>query len=96
MVFLNALWMLTDLVYIPLLGLSEIDFYVKVIVNAILAIGLALSGRRAGDGSVRRPALRHGTCSHLAMPARSAITFAVVSAALIVHAATAPVLRSAN
>ena len=48
MVFLNALWMLTDLVYIPLLGLSEIDFYVKVIVNAILAMGLALSGRRAG------------------------------------------------
>jgi hypothetical protein len=31
-----------------LLGLSEIDFYAKVIVNAILAIGLALSGRRAG------------------------------------------------
>jgi hypothetical protein len=48
MVFLNALWALTDLVYIPLLGLSEIDFYAKVIVNAILAIGLALAGRRAG------------------------------------------------
>ena len=48
MVFLNALWTLTDLVYIPLLGLSEIDFYAKVIVNAFLAIGLALSGRRAG------------------------------------------------
>src|SRR5215207_2799695 len=48
MVFLNGLWTLTDLVYIPLLGLSEIDFYAKVIVNAILAIGLALSGRRAG------------------------------------------------
>ena len=48
MVFLNALWTLTDLVYIPLLGLSEIDFYAKVIVNAVLAIGLALSGRRAG------------------------------------------------
>ena len=47
MVFLNALWTLTDLVYIPLLGLSEIDFYAKVIVNAILAIGLALAGRRA-------------------------------------------------
>jgi hypothetical protein len=47
-VFLNALWALTDLVYIPLLGLSEIDFYAKVIVNAILAIGLALAGRRAG------------------------------------------------
>jgi hypothetical protein len=48
MIFLNALWTLTDLVYIPLLNLSEIDFYAKVIVNAILAIGLALSGRRAG------------------------------------------------
>ena len=48
MIFLNALWTLTDLVYIPLLHLSEIDFYAKVIVNAILAIGLALSGRRAG------------------------------------------------
>ena len=48
MIFLNALWTLTDLVYIPLLGLSEIDFYAKVIVNAILAIGLWLSGRRAG------------------------------------------------
>ena len=48
MVFLNGLWTLTDLVYIPLLGLSEIDFYAKAIVNAVLAIGLALSGRRAG------------------------------------------------
>ena len=48
MIFLNALWTLTDLVYIPLLGLSEIDFYAKVIVNAFLAIGLALSSRRAG------------------------------------------------
>jgi len=48
MIFLNGLWTLTDLVYIPLLGLSEIDFYAKVVVNAILAIGLALSGRRAG------------------------------------------------
>ena len=48
MIFLNELWTLTDLVYIPLLGLSEIDFYAKVIVNAVLAIGLALSGRRAG------------------------------------------------
>ena len=48
MVFLNGLWTLTDLVYIPLLGLSEIDFYAKVIVNAILAIGLAVSGRRTG------------------------------------------------
>ena len=48
MVFLNGLWTLTDLVYIPLLGLSEIDFYAKVIVNAILTVGLALSGRRTG------------------------------------------------
>ena len=48
MIFLNALWTLTDLVYIPLLGLGEIDFYAKALVNAILAIGLALSGRRAG------------------------------------------------
>ena len=48
MVFLNGLWTLTDLVYIPLLGLSEIDFYAKVIVNAFLAIGLAVAGRRAG------------------------------------------------
>jgi hypothetical protein len=48
MIFLNGLWTLTDLVYIPLLGLSEIDFYAKVVVNAILAIGLAIAGRRAG------------------------------------------------
>ena len=48
MIFLNGLWTLTDLVYIPLLGLSEIDFYAKVVVNAFLAIGLALSGRRTG------------------------------------------------
>ena len=47
MIFMNGLWTLTDLVYIPLLGLSEIDFYAKVIVNAFLAIGLALAGRRA-------------------------------------------------
>ena len=48
MIFLNGLWTLTDLVYIPLLGLSEIDFYAKVVVNAVLAIGLAVAGRRAG------------------------------------------------
>ncbi len=47
MIFLNGLWTLTDLVYIPLLGLSEIDFYAKTIVNAFLAIGLALAARRA-------------------------------------------------
>ena len=48
MIFLNGLWTLTDLVYILLLGLSEPDFYAKVIVNAVLAVGLFLSGRRAG------------------------------------------------
>ena len=48
MVFLNALWTLTDLVYIPLLGLDELDFYVKTVVNATLALGLAIAGRRAG------------------------------------------------
>lgn len=48
LVFLNALWTLTDLVYIPLLGLDELDFYVKTVVNATLALGLALAGRRAG------------------------------------------------
>jgi hypothetical protein len=48
MIFLNGLWTLTDLVYIPLLGLSEIDFSAKGVVNAFLVIGLALSGRRAG------------------------------------------------
>src|SRR5829696_2758140 len=30
MIFLNGLWTLTDLVYIPVLGLSELDFYAKV------------------------------------------------------------------
>ncbi|MCC7022774.1 MAG: hypothetical protein IT338_08100 [Thermomicrobiales bacterium] len=48
MIFLNALWTLTDLVYVPLLGLTATDFPAKIIVNAILAIGLAWSGRRAG------------------------------------------------
>ena len=48
MVFLNALWTLTDLVYIPLLGLDELDFYVKTVVNATLALGLAIADRRAG------------------------------------------------
>jgi hypothetical protein len=47
MIFLNGLWTLTDLVYIPLVGLNEIDFYAKATVNAVLAVGLALSGRRA-------------------------------------------------
>ena len=48
MVFLNALWTLTDLVYIPLVDLNELDFYVKTVVNATLAVGLAAAGRRAG------------------------------------------------
>jgi len=48
MIFLNGLWALTDLVYIPLLGLSEIDFYAKLIVNALLAVSLTVGGRRAG------------------------------------------------
>jgi hypothetical protein len=48
MIFLNGLWTLTDLVYIPILGLSDLDFYAKVVVNAVLAIGLAVAGRRAG------------------------------------------------
>jgi hypothetical protein len=42
------LWTVTDLVYIPLVDLSQLDFYVKTVVNAFLAVGLALSGRRAG------------------------------------------------
>jgi hypothetical protein len=47
MIFLNTVWALTDLVYIPLLQLTEWDFYVKLAVNAALAIGLAAAGRRA-------------------------------------------------
>jgi hypothetical protein len=48
MVFLNALWTLADLIYIPLVDLNELDFYVKVVVNAGLAVGLAVAGRRTG------------------------------------------------
>jgi hypothetical protein len=48
MIFLNGVWTLTDLVYIPLVNLTALDFYVKVVVNAGLAIGLAAAGRRAG------------------------------------------------
>ena len=48
MVFLNTLRTLTDLAYIPLLALDELDFYVKTVVNAALAIGLVAAGRRAG------------------------------------------------
>ena len=48
MVFLNGLWALTDLVYIPLVHLTDIDFYAKVAVNIGLAIGLTGAARRAG------------------------------------------------
>ncbi|MDQ3811497.1 MAG: hypothetical protein M3336_14530 [Chloroflexota bacterium] len=48
MIFLNTLWALTDLVYIPLFNLTAIDFTMKLIVNAGLALGLAVAGRRAG------------------------------------------------
>ena len=48
MIFLNALWAVTDLVYIPLLGLTDVDFYAKAAVNTGLAVGLAVAGRRAG------------------------------------------------
>jgi hypothetical protein len=48
MVFLNAIWALTDLVYIPLVDLSALDFYFKLGVNTSLAAGLAVAGRRAG------------------------------------------------
>ena len=48
MIFLNGLWTLTDLVYIPLVDLDELDFYVKVVVNAALTVGLAVAGRRTG------------------------------------------------
>ena len=48
MIFLNGLWTLTDLVYIPLLQLTAWDFYLKTVVNAVLAIGLLLAGRRSG------------------------------------------------
>jgi hypothetical protein len=47
MIFLNGLWALTDAVYIPLLGLTNIDFAVKLVVNAGLAITLFVAGRRA-------------------------------------------------
>jgi hypothetical protein len=54
MIFLNALWALTDLVYIPLFKLTAIDFYAKLVVNAGLAIVLALAGRRSGILPMRR------------------------------------------
>jgi hypothetical protein len=48
MVFLNGVWVLADLVYIPLLHLTALDFYAKLAVNAVLGVGLAVAGRRAG------------------------------------------------
>ncbi len=48
MVFLNSVWALTDLVYMPLVHLTILDFYVKLAVNAALAVGLMAAGRRAG------------------------------------------------
>ena len=47
MIFLNAMWAVTDLVYIPLYALTAIDFGVKLVVNAALAVGLLVAGRRA-------------------------------------------------
>ena len=47
MIFLNALWAITDLVYIPLFALSAIDFVVKLLVNGVLAVSLAVGGRLA-------------------------------------------------
>jgi hypothetical protein len=48
MIFLNALWAVTDLVYIPVFQLTAVDFSVKLVVNMLLAVGLAWSGWRAG------------------------------------------------
>ena len=48
MIFLNALWAITDLVYIPLFQLTAIDFSVKLVVNALLGIGLFVTSWRAG------------------------------------------------
>jgi hypothetical protein len=48
MIFLNALWAVTDLVYIPLVHLTDPDFYAKAAVNAGLATGLFAAARRAG------------------------------------------------
>src|SRR2546428_8193527 len=47
MIFLNGVWALTDAVYIPLLSLSSVDIAAKLAVNTALAIGLAITGRRA-------------------------------------------------
>src|SRR5260370_22500243 len=47
MIFLYALWAVTDLLYIPLYALTAIDFGVKLVVTAALAVGLAVAGRRS-------------------------------------------------
>jgi hypothetical protein len=44
MIFLNAVWVLTDAVYIPLFNLTALDFPARLVVNAILAISLTVSG----------------------------------------------------
>jgi hypothetical protein len=46
MIFLNGVWAATDLVYIPLMQLTDLDFFFKVAVNAGLAIGLGVAARR--------------------------------------------------
>jgi len=48
MIFLNGVWALTDLVYIPLVHLTALDFYVKLAVNTALAVGFEVAKRRAG------------------------------------------------
>jgi hypothetical protein len=48
MIFLNGVWTLTDLVYIPLVQLTMVDFYIKLAVNAALTVGLVVAGRRTG------------------------------------------------
>jgi hypothetical protein len=47
MIFLNGVWTVTDLVYIPLLHLTALDFHAKLMVNLVLTVGLAVAGRRA-------------------------------------------------
>lgn len=53
MIFLNAVWALTDLVYIPLFHLTAFDFTAKLLVNGALAIGLAIGARRAASGTIQ-------------------------------------------
>lgn len=53
MIFLNAVWALTDLVYIPLFHLTAVDFTAKLLVNGALAIGLAIGARQATSGTIQ-------------------------------------------